>query len=106
MDPPVSAKTWKKTQTLAYPFLALMLLMGVFLNAGYAMSNYPFTGDKFAEKFAADPVSVMSSFACIGTALSSKPRQRGRKAPHRGNVGVRCITWDPPRSSEPCGSLL
>ena len=59
----MSAATWKKTQLLAYPFMFFMVLMGMGLNAGYALRSYPYTSEKFTQTMASDPIGFLSSFA-------------------------------------------
>lgn len=59
----LSAKTWKRTQVLAYPFVILMAAQGFLLAVGHALYGYPFDGLALTATFAADPAGWLTSFA-------------------------------------------
>ncbi len=56
-------RTWKKTQILAYPFMALMVAQGFFLALGHALYGYPFDSSPLSTTIALDPQSWMTFFA-------------------------------------------
>ena len=55
--------TWKKTQMLAYPFMALMIGQGFFLALGHALIAYPFDGYSFSMAIMSDPIGWLETFA-------------------------------------------
>lgn len=56
-------KRWKRTQLLAYPFMAMMVLQGFFLAVGHALSCVPADSSEIPFAFVADPAAWLSSFA-------------------------------------------
>lgn len=59
----MSHATWKKTQLLAYPFMALMIGQGFFLAVGHALFGYPFDGYSFTMSISMNPIGWLESFA-------------------------------------------
>ena len=59
----MSASVWKKTQLLAYPFMALMVAQGFFLALGHAMYGFPYDGTQFMMAFMSDPTGWLGTFA-------------------------------------------
>ncbi len=59
----MSHSTWKKTQKLAYPFMALMVGQGFFLAVGHALYGYPYQDSMVVMAFATNPAGWLSSFA-------------------------------------------
>lgn len=55
--------TWKKTQKLAYPFMALMVAQGFFLALGHALFGYPYDGTQFMMAIMSDPAAWLETFA-------------------------------------------
>lgn len=55
--------TWKKTQKLAYPFMALMVAQGFFLALGHAVYGYPYDGNAFAMAIMTNPAGWLATFA-------------------------------------------
>lgn len=59
----MSHTTWKKTQMLAYPFMALMIAQGFFLAVGHCLYGYPYDGATTTMALMNNPVSWLGSFA-------------------------------------------
>lgn len=59
----LSAKMWKRTQLLAYPFVILMAAQGFLLATGHALYGYPYDGLVLSAAFVADPAGWISTFA-------------------------------------------
>ena len=59
----LSAKTWKRTQLLAYPFVALMAAQGFLLAVGHLLHGYPYDGLAASAAFAVDPAGWLATFA-------------------------------------------
>lgn len=59
----MSFATWKKTQLLAYPFMALMIGQGFFLALGHCLFGYPFEGSSFAMSIMSNPSEWLQTFA-------------------------------------------
>ncbi len=89
--------TWKKTQLLAYPFMALMIAQGFFLALGHALYGFPYDGSSFMMSFMSDPAAWVGAFAqqvatawmyaSIGVAyLVLRLRKRSRDKARRESV--------------------
>ncbi len=59
----MSHATWKKTQVLAYPFMALMIAQGFFLALGHCLYGYPYDGATVTMALMGNPVGWLGSFA-------------------------------------------
>ncbi|WP_180326665.1 hypothetical protein [Raoultibacter phocaeensis] len=59
----MSPAAWKKTQLLAYPFMALMVAQGFFLALGHAVYGFPYDGTQFMMSFMSDPTGWLGTFA-------------------------------------------
>ena len=59
----MSFAAWKKTQLLAYPFMALMIAQGFFLALGHALYGYPYEESAFMMSFMAGPADWLATFA-------------------------------------------
>lgn len=55
--------TWKKTQLLAYPFMALMIAQGFFLALGHCMYGYPFEDSGVAMAIMSGSTAWLETFA-------------------------------------------
>lgn len=58
----MSAKMWKRTQKLAYPFMFLMVAQGFLLALGHALYGYPFDGSVMMVLMQ-NPVEWLATFA-------------------------------------------
>lgn len=56
-------RAWKRTQLLAYPFMALMVLQGLFLSVGHLFSSVPQSAAEIPYALIMDPAGWLSSFA-------------------------------------------
>ena len=59
----MSHAAWKKTQVLAYPFMALMVMQGFLLAVGHALYGYPFDGTQVVMSIMSNPSGWLGSFA-------------------------------------------
>lgn len=59
----MSHTTWKKTQKLAYPFMALMIAQGFFLALGHCLYGYPYTEMDTLMAIMSNPTQWLGTFA-------------------------------------------
>lgn len=93
--------TWKKTQKLAYPFMALLVLQGFFLAVGHCLYGYPYTDNMTLMAMISSPTEWLASFAqqvataCVYlffgvsyVALRLRKHQRDKAKREQAKLGV------------------
>lgn len=92
----MSQKAWKRTQLLAYPFIALMVAQGFLLAVGHALYGYPYDGLALSAAWLASfaqQVATAWMYLAIGAAylvlrLRKRSRDRARREGVRAAVAL------------------
>lgn len=96
------APTWRKVQKLAYPFMFLMLLQGLFLGVGHAAYGWPFDSQISMRLIASNPASYVIDlaryvgqawiyffFICVYSALLVRRRAERKREAQEGNTSTK-----------------